>query len=171
MNAARTSSPTSKAWGPIQGPNQTQRSPTNASLVCPVSDCNAESVRATTPCRPCLPCSDAAPGCAWSTQSAPTKPRQPACAAATIGRWRCANKIGRQSATMMVAAKPTVCAMAMSASIAPASPDSGRSTCTASPCTCCKKAGFTPNVRQSRRLLAATATGSSPTWSPKFSVS
>ena len=90
-------------------------------------------------------------------------------AAATTVPCRSVNSTGRQSATITVQAMPRVVVTAASASNPFGVPAS--STATRVPCTCRMNTGRAPSARRSTARLLATATGASPTWSPRFRLS
>lgn len=140
--------------------------------ICPAAQkCSNTDSRTPMP-RPAL--SEAAPAAAADT---PARPRQPAWAAATALPRRLVSSTGRQSATMMVHTGPAVVAMQASAHSTPSAGKllaSSRATCV--PCTCCRKTRFESGLqaamaRSNRRRLEATASGLSPTWSPRLRLS
>ncbi len=144
QKAARTSSPTSKAWGPMQGPSQASQ------WAFGWWRRNSANKDSTTP---------------WPSR--PHRPRQPAWAAATTRPRSSLSSIGRQSATIMQQAVSGPWLQQASASV----PSGQGRACTPQPCTCFKKTGRVPKVCVSCRRLAATASGASPTWSPRLKLS
>ena len=154
--------PTSNACGPIHGPSQASVSRAMVSGAASALSAwakaeNSLKADSSTPC-----------------PSAPARPRQPACAAATTRPPRCASRTGRQSATMMVHTRPGTLLTQASAH-APSALEASRGKHCA-PCTCRRNTACAPGLCCSSaccrsRRLAMTDSGLSPTWSPRFKLS
>ena len=168
--AVHTSAPTSKACGPMHGPNHAINSGAASACSTEAPGLKDLKIDSKIPAPP-----------------SPASPRHPACAAATQVPSVLHSSTGRQSATITVHTRPASSVQAPSAigavsaaGVANASPALvvAASTCgcpfscnSAVPCTWVIQTGATPSACPSTLRLWATACTVSPTCKPKFKLS